>query len=162
VVDQSYGAPPAICPQCGNSAEVRTVSELFDMLNAMQANARQQAAPQSAPQGGWNPGPDPDYYQPDNQIGNLVVGMAARAIGKRWLRSSNKRIESAVQAQAQEAQQAQDDQIAIVERYPDLRGCLRDFVLFLPGGTSAVPISDLRMPVTLAQADALMARLRAP
>jgi hypothetical protein len=150
-----------MCPRCGSSAEVRTVRELFDMLNAMQANARQQAAPPPVPQGD-NPGPDPEWYQPDQQIANLVVGMAARAVGKLLQRPSDKRIASAQQAQAQEDQQAQHDQVAIVERYPDLRGCLRDFVLFLPGGITAVPISELRMPVTLAQADALMARLQAP
>jgi hypothetical protein len=33
----------AACPRCGGSAEVRTVQELFEMLNSMQDAAVQQA-----------------------------------------------------------------------------------------------------------------------
>ena len=170
-MNDGYGAQQAICPRCGSPAEVRTVKELFDMLDAMRGNAARQAGqgpspsargweadPQSIGQGSRNPGPDPDYYNPDNQIANLVFGLAARAVGKRMLGGYNKRVAPALQAQQQ---QTQNDQAAIVERYPDLRGCLRDFVLFLPGGASAVPIAELRMPPTLADADALVARLRA-
>ena len=54
------------------------------------------------------------------------------------------------------------DQAAIVQRYPDLRGCMRDRVVFLEGGSRTVPITEIRMPITLAEADALVARLRAP
>jgi hypothetical protein len=32
-----------VCPRCGSTAEVRTVQELFDMLNSMQNDAMQQA-----------------------------------------------------------------------------------------------------------------------
>ena len=61
----------------------------------------------------------------------------------------------------QQWQPSPDDQAAIVQRYPDLRGCMRDQVVFLDGRSLAVPISEIRMPITLAQADALVARLRA-
>jgi hypothetical protein len=47
-----------------------------------------------------------------------------------------------------------------VARYPELRGCTTDQVIFLDGGTRTVPVSELRMPVTLAQADQVVARLR--
>jgi len=67
----------------------------------------------------------------------------------------------AAQAQ-QQWQQSKTDQAAIVEKYPDLRGCLQDQVVFLQGGSQVVPISEIRMPVTVAQADALVARLSAP
>lgn len=45
-------------------------------------------------------------------------------------------------------------------RYPELRGCMKDQVVFLDGGMRAIPVSDLKLPVTLAQADAVVARLR--
>ncbi len=48
-----------------------------------------------------------------------------------------------------------------MERYPVLRGCLRDKVVFLDGWSRSVPITEIRMPVTLAAADALVDRLRA-
>jgi hypothetical protein len=38
---------------------------------------------------------------------------------------------------------------------------MRDRVVFLEGGSRTVPITEIRMPITLAQADALVARLRA-
>jgi len=38
-----HGAEQAVCPRCGGTAEVRTVQELFDLLDSMQDNAAQQA-----------------------------------------------------------------------------------------------------------------------
>jgi hypothetical protein len=35
----AYQVGPSVCPQCGNSADVRTARELFDMMNG----AREQA-----------------------------------------------------------------------------------------------------------------------
>ena len=74
------------------------------------------------------------------------------------------RVVPAMQAKAAQAQQqwqqSRADQAAIVQKYPDLRGCMHDQVVFLQGGTSVVPVSEIRMPVTLAQADALVDRLR--
>jgi hypothetical protein len=49
---------------------------------------------------------------------------------------------------------------AIADRYPELRGCLRDRVLFVDGGMRTVAVSELSLPVTLAQADTVVARLR--
>ena len=37
-----YGMQRAACPRCGSSAEVRTISELFDMFNGAQDQAMQQ------------------------------------------------------------------------------------------------------------------------
>jgi hypothetical protein len=45
-------------------------------------------------------------------------------------------------------------------RYPELRGCLRDRVIFVDGGVRTVPVSNLTLPVTLTQADAVVTRLR--
>jgi hypothetical protein len=43
---------------------------------------------------------------------------------------------------------------AIAERYPELRCCFRDQVIFLAGGTRTVPLSDASSEITLARADA--------
>lgn len=265
----------AVCPRCGSSAEVRTVAELFDMLNGMQDQAMQQAQqgwqqgpyagqqgpypgqgdpgpygpnpqgpptaygpnpqgppgaygpnpqgppgaygpnpqgppgpnpqgppgsygpnpqgapPPQAPQGGQGytyaggysdsggPG-QPNRYRPSSDgdftgdigqdIANAVLGGAGRflgrAIGKKVQQTLQERVIPAMQAKAAQAQQrqqqARDDQGMIVQRYPDLRGCLRDQVVFLEGGTRTVPIGDIPMPITLANADALVSTLRAP
>lgn len=122
-------------------------------------------------------------------VAGLAGNMMARKIGKRMRRAYEERIGPAMQARANRSQrdwgqgdwgqggpgqgdwgqgdssqgewdQSASDEAAIVQRYPELRGCLRDQVLFLPGGTEVVPLSDIRLPVTLDQADALVARLR--
>ena len=265
----------SVCPQCGSGADVRTVAELFAMLNGAQGGAMQQGYPpqqtgpdypgtypdypaqgyqgpdsagaqgyqgpdsagaqghQGPDSAGTNPdhpyesyqgpgiptaqgyqgqgqgpapgyqgpppgyqglppgyqGPPPGYQGPDypnnrrgrptmnsdfvddpvQEIANTVLGaafkFAGRSIGKRMQRAYEERIGPALEARAaqtrQQWQQSRDEQAAIVQRYPDLRGCLRDQVVFLDGGSRSVPITEIRMPVTLAQADALVARLRA-
>ena len=228
----------SVCPQCGSGADVRTVAELFDMLNGAQGGATQQAYPrqqtgpdypgtypdypaqgyQSPGSAGTNPGsagtnpdhpyesyqgpgiptadyqnqnqgPAPGYQGPDypnsqrsrpamdnvlgddpaQEIANAVLGaafkFAGRSIGKRMQRAYEEKIGPALEARAAQArqqwQQSRDEQAAIVQRYPELRGCLRDQVVFLDGGSRSVPITEIRMPVTLAAADALVARLRA-
>jgi len=193
-----YGTQQAVCPQCGSGAQVRTVAELFDMLNGMQDQAMQrgQQAQQQGPYGdgqgyafageGYsdygpagtrtsNPGNfDNPLSDAGGDIGgditNAVMGtafrFAGRAIGKRLQKTIQERVVPAMQARAAQAQQqwqqSRTDQAAIVAKYPDLRGCLHDQVVFLEGGSRVAPISEIHMPVTLAQADALVDRLRAP
>jgi len=110
---------------------------------------------------------------PVQEIAGAVLGaafkFAGRGIGKKMQKAYEERIAPAVAAQAAKAAQARQqwqpspaDQIAIVQRYPDLRGCMRDQVVFLAGGSRTMPISEIRMPITLAQADAIVNRLRAP
>jgi hypothetical protein len=247
----NYGMGQSVCPQCGSGADVRTVAELFDMLNGAQGGATQQAYPrqqtgpdyqggtypdypaqsyqspgsgyqspgsgyQGPDSGGTNPdhpyesyqgpgiptagsqaqGPAPGYQGPDypgyqgpdypnnrrsrptmdsgfgddpvQDIANAVLGAAfkfgGRGLGKRIQRAYEEKIGPALEARAaqarQQSQQSRDEQAAIVARYPDLRGCLRDQVVFLDGGSRSVPITEIRMPVTLAQADAIVNRLR--
>ena len=239
----NYGMGQSVCPQCGSSAEVRTVAELFDMLNGgAQGGAVQQGYPgqQTGPgyqgtypdypgqgyqapssQGPSNQGPDgtetnsdhpyqsyqgpgfptqpyqspssgpaPGYQGPDypnsqrrgptmdgvlgddpvQEIAGAVLGaafkFAGRGIGKRMQKAYEERIAPVIEAKAAQARQqwqpSPDDQAAIVQRYPDLRGCMRDQVVFLAGRSRTVPITEIRMPITLAQADALVDRLRAP
>jgi len=225
----------SICPQCGSSADVRTVAELFSMLNGAQGGATQQAypgqqtgpgypgtypdypsqgyqAPDSAgtnqdhpyesyqgpgfPTQGYQsqgPGPAPGYQGPDypnrgrsrptfdsnvgddlgQEIAGAVLGaafkFAGRGIGKKLQKAYEEKIGPALEARAAQAAQARqqwqpspNDQAAIVQRYPDLRGCMRDQVVFLDGGSRSVPIREISMPITLAAADALVDRLRAP
>ncbi len=176
----NYGMGQAVCPRCGSGADVLTVAELFDMLNSAQDGAMQQAHMRQ--QTDWETYPDypnsrhrptisgPYRNDPDQEIASAVISAALKvaggAIGKRMRRAYEERIGPALEARAaqvqQQWQQSRADQAAIIERYPDLRGCLRDEVVFLDGGSRSVPISEIRMPVTLAQADALVDRLRAP
>lgn len=238
----------SVCPQCGSAADVRTVAELFAMLNGGAGGAMQQGYPpqQTGPgyqgtypdypaqgyqaptnqgssnQGSSNQGSDstdtnsdhpyqsyqgpgfptqpyqppssgpaPGYQGPDypnsqrprptfdadfggddlaQDIAGAVLGAAfkfgGRGIGKRMQKAYEERIGPAIQARAAQARQqwqpSPDDQAAIVQRYPDLRGCMRDQVVFLEGGSRTVPITEIRMPITLTQADAIVDRLRAP
>jgi hypothetical protein len=210
----------AVCPRCGSSAQVRTVGELFDMLNGQQNQAWQNQQPgqfpgqgpypyqgqgpnqgqepypgqQNSGQGGYTyagtgysdygpNGPNNPNYRNSTQfpdfdssgdigqdIANAVLGSAFKFVGKKMAKKMQQayeeRIQPAMQARAaqtqQQWQQSRADQDTIVQRYPDLRGCMQDQVLFLEGGTRTVPISQIRMPVTVAQADTIVDQLRAP
>ena len=169
------GEPSGVCPRCHSADQVRTVGELFDLLNAMQANASKEAvAPQPAPaptEPTRLPGTRSPYNRvnpydsQDQQLFNDLAGIAGsvvgRAIGKRFRRTYDERIAPALDSAADEQhQQAAQDQAAIIGRYPELRGCLHDSLLFLAGGTTVVPLGDVTMPITLAEADRVVARLR--
>jgi hypothetical protein len=103
-----------------------------------------------------------------DDIGGAVfgaaLGFAGRAIGKRMKRAFEEKVMPAMEARAAQAQQQWEqtkaEQDAIVARYPELRGCTKDQVVFLDGGYRTAPVSELTMPVTLAQADDVVARLR--
>ena len=107
-----------------------------------------------------------------DDIGGAVVGaalgFAGRALAKRMKKAYDEKIAPAMEARAAQAQQqsqqqaaqSKADQDTIVQRYPELRGCLADRVIFLDGGYKTMPMSELTLPVTLAQADAVVTRLR--
>ncbi len=80
-----------------------------------------------------------------------------RAIGRRVKRVYEERVAPAMAAR-QEA--VLRERIAIAERYPDLRACLTDQVIFLAGGSRVLPMVSISQGVTLEQADALVAQLR--
>ncbi len=165
-----------MCPRCGSGADVRTVGELFAMMNGMQDDALRQAQQerwqdQAQRSRGSRPYTDPAAYALGQEIANTVLGAASRFlgrdIGKRRRPTFGERIQQTFEDRVgpvldARLGQSRQDQAAIVERYPELRGCLRDEVIFLDGGSRWVPISDIRMPVTLAAADELVSRLRAP
>jgi hypothetical protein len=95
---------------------------------------------------------------------SVALGFAGRAIAKRMKRAFDERVVPAMEAKAAQVQQqweqSKAEQDAVVARYPELRGCMKDQVIFLDGGYRTVAISELKMPVTLAQADDVVARLR--
>jgi hypothetical protein len=101
-------------------------------------------------------------------IGGAVLGaafgVAGRAFGRKMKKAFEDKVVPAMQAKAAQAQvqfeQQKAEQDAIAARYPELRGCMKDQVVFLDGGTKTVPVSEIKMPVTVAQADGVVARLR--
>ncbi len=103
-----------------------------------------------------------------DDIGGAVLGaafgLAGRAFAKRMKKAFDDKVGPAMQAKAQQAQaqfeQQKAEQDAIAARYPELRGCMKDQVVFLDGGTKTVPVSEIKMPVSMAQADGVVARLR--
>ena len=122
----------------------------------------------------WNStrrGNDFDLNLGDNladDIGGAVLGaafgLAGRAFGRKMKQAFEDKVVPAMQARAAQAQgqfeQQKAEQDAIAARYPELRGCMKDQVVFLDGGTRTVPVSEIKMPVTMAQADGVVARLR--
>ena len=85
-------------------------------------------------------------------------GWPGRAFGRKMKQAFEDKVVPAMQAKAAQAQaqfeQQKAEQDAIAARYPELRGCMKDQVVFLDGGTKTVPVSEIKMPVTMAQAEA--------
>jgi len=159
---------PSVCPQCGSTANVRTIQELLDMLGQMrEAAMREREQLQQFRQPGGQPGYSRHWntydQSADQQIANAVLSAAGhligKAIGKRARRIYQERILPDLDAQWE---QSRRDQIAIAERYPELRGCTSDLVIFLAGGTRTVPLAEVARQITLAHADAVVATLRMP
>jgi hypothetical protein len=112
-----------------------------------------------------------DFDLGDNlaeDIGGAVfgaaLGFAGRAFGRKMKQAFEDKVVPAMQAKMAQAQgqfeQQKGEMEAIATRYPELRGCMKDQVVFLDGGTKTVPVSEIKMPVTMAQADGVVARLR--
>jgi hypothetical protein len=94
---------------------------------------------------------------------DAATKFAGRAISRRLKRAFDERVGPAMAAR-QESMARQEgmlrEQIAIAERYPDLRACLSDKVVFLAGGRRSLPMPSDLSGITMAQADAIVARLR--
>jgi hypothetical protein len=176
----NYYQPTTACPRCGSTADVHAISELADMAR-MQLGQAPQSYP-GAQQGavpGWaqqpTTGPIPDPYQgqggyrPDfssgigrsigDDVAGPVVSEAFRFIGRRVGRRMQ---QTAAQAQSSLAARNQEmlmTQIAIADKYPELRACLSDSVVFLAGGQSVLPMPNLQT-LTMQQADGIVAALR--
>lgn len=106
---------------------------------------------------------------PGGAIMDTALGFAGRALSRGAKKIVSEQVLPAMQATVSRGQaatveeqfaQAQADQDAIVARYPELRTCVTDQVVYLDGGSLTVPVSEIPVTVTLAQADAVVARLR--
>jgi hypothetical protein len=94
---------------------------------------------------------------------DAATKFVGRAISRRLKRAIDERVAPAMAAR-QEAMARQEgvlrEQIAIAERYPDLRACLSDKLVFLAGGRRTVPMPSDLSGITMAHADAIVAQLR--
>jgi hypothetical protein len=144
-----------------------------------------QGGPPPAQPPGYQPGPQPDVLagpeswqsQPpprrrswdsgsvadtfEDAIGEAVLGAATKAIGRvigRKMRQAYTEKIAPAMAARQEA--VLNDRVAIAQRHPDLRACLRDQVVFLTGGTRVLPLASAMQVRTVEQSDALVAQLR--
>jgi hypothetical protein len=107
----------------------------------------------------WDTGSDASTIE--EAIGDAVMGAATKAIGRvigRKMRQAyNERI---VPAMAARQEAVLNDRVAIAQRHPDLRACLRDQVIFLAGGSRVLPLAGAMRVRTVEQSDALVAQLR--
>jgi len=107
----------------------------------------------------WDSGSDASTYE--DAIGEAVLGAATKAIGRvigRKMRQAyNERVAPAMAARQESVL---NERIAIAQRHPDLRACLRDQVIFLAGGTRVLPLAGAMRVRTVEQSDALVAQLR--
>lgn len=107
----------------------------------------------------WDTGSAADSFE--DAIGEAVLGAATKAIGRvigRKMRQAyNERV---VPAMAARQEAVLSDRVAIAQRHPDLRACLRDQVVFLVGGTRVLPLASAMQVRTVEQSDALVAQLR--
>jgi hypothetical protein len=107
---------------------------------------------------GYGYGPQPGL---DEAAAGVVLGAAARLIGRAVGRRVQRTVsDRALPPLAARAEAMAREQIAIAEKYPGLRACLDDGVIFLAGGSRVLPMPDLS-GITVAQADALVAQLAA-
>ncbi len=98
----------------------------------------------------------------DQAIADVALGAAARFIGRAVSRRVQKTMTDRVlPTLATQGEQMLRTQIAIAERYPDLRACLTDKVIFLAGGSRVLPLPSFGPTLTMEQADAIVAQLRA-
>jgi len=120
----------------------------------------------SRPSSGWEGTGDSSSIE--DAVADIAMTAATkfigRAIGRRVKRAYDERVAPAMAARQEAMAGRQEamlrEQIAIAERHPDLRACLTDQVIFLAGGSRVLPMSSVT-GMTLEQADALVAQLRA-
>jgi hypothetical protein len=107
----------------------------------------------------WDSASDASTFE--DAIGEAVLGAATKAIGRvigRKMRQAyNERVAPAMAARQESVL---NERIAIAQRHPDLRACLRDQVIFLVAGTRVLPLAGAMRVRTVEQSDALVAQLR--
>lgn len=126
------------------------------------------AQPQAGPPPGSRPGRNFDFDFSgegadgiEQAVANVALGAAARFIGRKVGKRMQQAYADKIIPAMNRRQDMLQEQIAIAERYPELRACLTDKVIFLAGGGRVVPLGGgLTGGFTLAQADAIVAQLR--
>jgi hypothetical protein len=114
--------------------------------------------------GGWA-GRTRDYYDDspvdaiDQAIADVALGAAARFIGRAVSKRVQRTVTDRVMPALAQRQNLLREQIAIAQQHPDIRACMTDHVVFLAGGSRALPIPNIGT-LTMQQADALVAQLR--
>ena len=111
-------------------------------------------------QGGYRPGFGTGADALGQDLAGLAVSQAARFIGRRMARRAQQAADRVQPAVAAKNTEVLRTQIAIADKYPELRACLGDSVIFLAGGYRVLPMPDLSA-LTMQQADDLVATLRA-
>jgi hypothetical protein len=87
---------------------------------------------------------------------SAAAGFVGRAIGRRVERAMTQKVIPTLAAGRETMLRTQ---IEIAQRHPDLCACMDDDVIFLAGGSRALPLPNL-MTVTVEQADQMVAQLR--
>jgi hypothetical protein len=122
--------------------------------------------------GGWQNRPS-SYMGGDipdsigDAVGDAIAGAAIGAAGRFLANRLGQKMQQAQQAAAQkmqpamaQAQQRAQEQIAIAQKYPELRFCQTDQVIFLAGGNRYLPFSAVGNDFSMQHADQLVAQLR--
>jgi hypothetical protein len=96
----------------------------------------------------------------EDVVADLAMGAVTRFIGRKIGRRVQQAVTDRVLPALAARQAALGDQAVIAERYPGLRACFTDKVIFLVGGSRVVPMTSVNGLLTLEQADALVKQLR--
>jgi hypothetical protein len=111
----------------------------------------------SVTSGGWSG----ENTSAADDIAGIALGATTRFFGRAIGRRVKRTYDQAMPVLAARQEAILRDQVAVAERHPDLRACLTDHVVFLAGGSRVLPLPDLSTGPSVAEADALVAQLRA-
>ena len=96
----------------------------------------------------------------EGAIADVALGAAARFVGRAVSRRVQRAMtERVMPAMATDREAILREQIAVAERYPGIRACMTDNVIFLQGGSRVAPMPNLAT-LTMQQADSIVAELQ--
>lgn len=155
------------CPRCGSAAGVRSLPQLIADAEAARSVARPPADWQPSGRSGRDSalGESGGGADLGETVFEFTIAVTAqvlrRTVGHRLKQAYRQRLGPEI-ARARQASIRQ--QLQLAERHPDLRVCTVDQMVFVAGGSRAVPVSHLFRQQTSPDAaiDALAAELRAP
>ena len=164
------GVPQVTCPRCGRGTGVRTLPELLEGPSRADAKAQRtdagqrsqqlSAASRTAPDHTLGDGEDVSADQVLFEAGVAVTAeVVRRTVGRAVSRRYTERVRPQMQQRRDELRRRQ---LELLGRHPDLRCCVDDQVLFLPGYPRTLPLSQAGQFATAEQFDAAVASLRAP